>query len=183
MRIIAGIARGRRLYSPPTGTRPTSDRVREALFSSLDGLVGEWTAVHFLDVCAGSGAVGLEALSRGAAQATLVEEDRRCLDVLRRNVSAVGVDADVVMADARTWNPGDRTFDVVYVDPPYAMSDEDLRQILVNLTSGAHLAPRALVVLERAVRSASPWPEEGWEELRRRDYGETSLWYGRREDA
>ena len=183
MRIIAGAARGRRLYSPPAGTRPTSDRVREALFSSLDGLVGEWTAVHFLDVCAGSGAVGLEALSRGAAESTLVEEDRRCLDVLRRNVSAVGVDADVVIEDARTWNPGDRTFDVVYVDPPYAMPDEDLRQILVNLTSGAHLAPGALVVLERAVRSASPWPEEGWEELRRRDYGETSLWYGRREDA
>lgn len=183
MRIIAGRARGRRLHVPPAGTRPTADRVREALFSSLDVLVGDWSEVRFLDVCAGSGAVGLEALSRGAARSTLVEDDRRCSDVLRRNAAAVDARAEIVIADARTWDPGDRTFDIVYVDPPYAMSDEDLRRILVNLTAGAHLAPDALLIVERAARSTTPWPDEGWEELRRRDYGDTSLWYGRHRDV
>ncbi|MGA0091699.1 MAG: RsmD family RNA methyltransferase, partial [Candidatus Nanopelagicales bacterium] len=100
MRIIAGNAGGRRLDAPPPGTRPTTDRVREALFSSLDSAIrlehGGWDGVRVLDLFAGSGAVGLEAMSRGAGSATLVERDRRCAEVLRRNVAAVAPSAHVV---------------------------------------------------------------------------------------
>lgn len=179
MRVIAGSARGRRLSVPPAGTRPTSDRVREALFSSLDSEVGDWSGVRFLDLCAGSGAVGLEALSRGAARATLVEQDRRCADVLRRNAAVVDAAAEIVVADARTWMPDDRSFDIVYVDPPYAVPESDVQAMLENLVEARALTTSSLVVIERSARSGDPWPASGWEVLRRRDYGETSLWYGR----
>lgn len=180
MRVIAGRARGRRLSVPPAGTRPTSDRVREALFSSLDSEVGDWSSVRFLDLCAGSGAVGLEALSRGAAAATLVEQDRRCLEVLRRNVAAVGAGGEVIAADARSWLPGDRRFDVVYIDPPYAVPEEDVHAMLRNLVSADAVSDQALVVIERSSRSGNPWPQTDWEPLRQREYGDTTLWYGRR---
>lgn len=180
MRVIAGRARGRRLSVPPAGTRPTSDRVREALFSSLDSAVGDWSGVRVLDLCAGSGAVGLEALSRGAAAATLVEQDRRCLDVLRRNAAAVDPSAEIIAADARSWLPGERRFDVVYVDPPYAAPDADVHAMLANLIAADAVSSEALVIVERSVRTGDPWPDADWEALRRRDYGETTLWYGRR---
>lgn len=183
MRIIAGHAGGRRLAAPPEGTRPTTDRVREALFSSLDTHVrenyGGWSDVRFLDLFAGSGAVGLEAMSRGAAEATLVERDRRCLEVLRRNVAAVDAGARVVAADATRWHPEGGPYDVVYVDPPYGLSDDDVRRILAALVAHGALAAGALAVVERSVRSQEPWPTSGWEELRKRDYGDTALWYGR----
>jgi 16S rRNA (guanine966-N2)-methyltransferase len=183
VRIISGSAKGRRLSVAPAGTRPTSDRVREALFSSLDSRVNDWSAVRFLDLCAGSGAVGLEALSRGAAAVTLVEHDRRTLDVLRRNAGVVGEGADIVAADARSWSPGPGRFDIVYVDPPYSMSDTDVQAMLEVLTRHSSLEPDAVVIVERSSRSSAPWPQEGWETLRRRDYGDTSLWYGRPMDV
>lgn len=183
MRIIAGHAGGRRLAAPPEGTRPTTDRVREALFSSLDTYVrenyGGWSEIHFLDLFAGSGAVGLEAMSRGAAVATLVERDRRCLEVLRRNVAAVDSGARVVAVDATRWHAEGGPYDVIYVDPPYALADDDVRSVLAALVSHGALADGALVVVERSVRSREPWPDSGWEELRKRDYGDTALWYGR----
>ncbi len=183
MRVIAGHAGGRRLAAPPEGTRPTTDRVREALFSSLDTHVrenyGGWSDIHFLDLFAGSGAVGLEAMSRGAAEATLVERDRRCLEVLRRNVATVDARARVVAADATRWHPEGGPFHVVYVDPPYAVADDDVRGVLTALVVHGALAKGALVVVERSVRSHEPWPGSGWEELRKRDYGDTALWYGR----
>lgn len=183
MRIIAGHARGRRLASPPAGARPTTDRVREALFSSLDVHVrehaGGWGDVRVLDLCAGSGAVGLEALSRGARTATLVERDRRCLEVLRRNVAAVDPRARVVAADAFAWLPEDPPYDLVYIDPPYAVSDDDVRALIATLGGHGALARNGLVVVERSSRSPSPWPDEGWEHVRTREYGDTSLWYGR----
>lgn len=183
MRIIAGHAGGRRLAAPPEGTRPTTDRVREALFSSLDTHVresyGGWSDVRFLDLFAGSGAVGLEAMSRGAAEATLVERDRRCLEVLRRNVTAVDARARVVAADATRWHPEGGPYDVVFVDPPYALPDDDVRVLLAALVVHGAVAEGALAVVERSVRSQEPWPNSGWEELRKRDYGDTALWYGR----
>lgn len=182
MRIIAGHAGGRRLAVPPAGTRPTTDRVREALFSSLDALVreqhGGWSDVAVLDLFAGSGAVGLEAMSRGARAATLVERDRRCLEVLRRNVAAVDPRARVIASDATTWRPEGGPYDVVYVDPPYALADEQVRTLLASLREHGAVLPGALAIVERSARSPEPWPESGWQELRKRDYGDTALWYG-----
>jgi len=180
MRVIGGRAGGRRLSSAPDGTRPTTDRVREALFSSLGSMVGEWSTVRALDLFAGSGAVGLEALSRGARSATFVENDRRCLEVLRRNAAAVDPSATIVAADVLRWVPEDGPYDLAYVDPPYALDESDLHRVLETLALDGVLAPEALVVIERSSRSPEPWPAAGWEGLRRRDYGETSLWYGRR---
>lgn len=183
MRIIAGAAGGRRLAAPPEGTRPTTDRVREALFSSLDSYVGDthggWSGVRVLDLFAGSGAVGLEALSRGAAGATLVERDRRCLAVLRVNAAAIDSRGRVVAADAFAWLPDDPGYDIVYVDPPYAVSDDDVRDVIDRLVRAAAFGPRALIVVERSQRSGSPWPVAGVEHIRERAYGDTRLWYGR----
>lgn len=183
MRIIAGHAGGRRLQVPPQGTRPTTDRVREALFSSLDAHVRDrpdgWSTVRFLDLFAGSGAVGLEALSRGAAAATLVERDRRCLEILRRNVAAVDPRARVVAADALAWDPGDGVFDVIFADPPYDLPDEQVHRLLAALAGSGSIDPEALVIVERARRSGTPWPADGWEHLRKREYGDSALWYGR----
>lgn len=183
MRIIAGRAGGRRLHAPPEGTRPTTDRVREALFSSLDAHVragqGGWDRVRVLDLFAGSGAVGLEALSRGAAAATLVERDRRCLEVLRRNVAAVDPAAHVVAADALAWVPDGDPYNIAYVDPPYALADETVRDLLAMLVKAGTFAEGALVVVERSRRSGEPWPVSGGiVPVRKREYGDTSLWYG-----
>lgn len=182
MRIIAGHAGGRRLAAPPAGTRPTTDRVREALFSSLDAHVrerqGGWGDVAVLDLFAGSGAVGLEAMSRGARAATLVERDRRCLDVLRRNAAAVDSRARVVAADATAWRPEGGPYDLIYVDPPYALADDQVRALLSSLRAHGAVRPGALAIVERSARSPEPWPDSGWEQLRKRDYGDTSLWYG-----
>lgn len=182
MRIIGGTAGGRRLAAPPDGTRPTTDRVREALFSSLDSHVVSdhraWSDVRVLDLFAGSGAVGLEAMSRGARHVTLVERDRRCLSVLRTNVAAVDPRARVVAADAFEWVPGGDSFDIIYVDPPYAVDDDDIRALLSRLARTGAFAMGAVIVVERSQRSASPWPAEGFEPLRDRTYGDTRLWYG-----
>lgn len=182
MRIIAGHAGGRRLAAPPATTRPTTDRVREALFSSLDAYArehwGGWGEVLVLDAFAGSGAVGLEAMSRGACGATLIERDRRCLAVLRANAQAVDPRARIVAADALTWQPEGGPFAFVYVDPPYDVPDDDVRSFLDALTTGGVLAPGALAVVERSTRAEAPWPDAGWEHIRKRDYGDTALWYG-----
>jgi 16S rRNA (guanine966-N2)-methyltransferase len=183
MRIIGGRAGGRRLSVPPSGTRPTTDRVREALFSSLDAQVrsgfGDWGAIRVLDLFAGSGAVGLEAVSRGAVHATLVERDRRCLDVLRSNVAAIDPHATVVAADAFTWAPTGGPYGVVYLDPPYAVPDEDVRDLLDRLHLSGALEDQALVVVERARTASSPWPDQRFAAVHERDYGDTRLWYGR----
>jgi len=169
---------------PGPGTRPTSDRAREGLFSSLQSLTGRELGVedaHVLDLYAGSGALGLEALSRGAATATLVEEDPSALRALRGNVDAVGLPGAVVVDDrverflARAAQP---RYDVVLVDPPY---DDDVVPALEALLPW--LADAAVVAVERRTpRRGEPglaWPE-GYEALRDRRYGQVSLWYGSR---
>jgi 16S rRNA (guanine966-N2)-methyltransferase len=181
-RIIGGVAGGRRLRTPSgDNTRPTSDRVREALFSSLDAALGAIAGLRFLDLYAGSGAVGLEARSRGAGVVTLVEQDRRTADLIRSNVASLGFDRVeiVVSSVARALTQPPRApYDIVYVDPPYALATDTVVTDLASLHVHGWLAEDALVVVERSARSEPlTWPE-GFMGERSRRYGETALWYG-----
>jgi 16S rRNA (guanine966-N2)-methyltransferase len=181
-RIIGGEAGGRRLRTPSgAGTRPTSDRVREALFSAVDSALGSLHGLRFLDLYAGSGAVGLEARSRGAGVVTLVEQDRRTAAVIRDNVAALGLrGVEVVVSSvARVVERPSRTpYDVVFLDPPYAVPGDEVDAVLRALAGGDWLTPDALVVVERPSRGgAVTWPE-GLSAGRQRKYGETTLWYG-----
>lgn len=181
-RIVAGTAGGRRLEVPPQGTRPTSDRVREAVFSSLAARL-DLRGAHVLDLYAGSGALGLEALSRGAAHVRFVESDRRTAAVLRRNVEMLGLDSTAVRVSIAAVSvvlrddPG-QTYDVVFADPPYALDEAALTGVLGALASGGWLAPGALLVVERSARSGSPsWPD-GVVAITTRRYGDTAVHYG-----
>ncbi|MFF9345685.1 16S rRNA (guanine(966)-N(2))-methyltransferase RsmD [Streptomyces sp. NPDC014734] len=183
-RVIAGSAGGRRLAVPPgTGTRPTSDRAREGLFSTWESLLGSLDGIRIADLYAGSGAVGLEALSRGAAHALLVETDPRAARVVRDNVRTLGLPgAEVRTGRAEQIASGPapaHPYDVVFLDPPYAVTDGDLGEILITLRAQGWLTADALVTVERSTRGgAFDWPE-GFEPLRSRRYGEGTLWYGR----
>jgi 16S rRNA (guanine966-N2)-methyltransferase len=183
-RIIGGHAGGRRLQTPKGDlTRPTADRVREALFSSLESTLGSLSGLRFLDLYAGSGAVGLEAWSRGAAAVTLVERERRTAATVRANIEALGCRAArVVTSPVSTVLAGavvDAPYDVVFADPPYATSQERVAGDLRALVDGGWLVPGAVVVVERPTRSGPPaWPG-GLVPGRGRTYGETSLWSAR----
>ncbi|MPQ97294.1 16S rRNA (guanine(966)-N(2))-methyltransferase RsmD [Modestobacter sp. I12A-02628] len=180
-RIIAGVAGGRRLKVPPAGVRPTGDRAREALFNSLGSLL-EIDGARVLDLYAGSGALGLEALSRGAAEVVLVESGPSVLPVLRANVAAVGLPGARVVAGSVpavvAAGPA-APVDLVLADPPYALATDELQDVLRALVYGAWLAPDAVVVVERSSRERDwtwPTPLVG---LRERRYGEAVLRYGR----
>jgi 16S rRNA (guanine966-N2)-methyltransferase len=182
-RIVAGTAKGRRLVVPQRGTRPTSDRAREAMFSSLAGLV-DLEGIRVLDLFAGTGAVGLEALSRGAAAVCFVESDRAVCEILRRNVEAVGLPgAEIHQRPAAAYLLGagaDEPFDLVFADPPYAFGDAPLGVLLTTLAAPRWLADSAIVVVERSARGGEPqWPES-IETIKQKRYGEGVLWYGRR---
>lgn len=184
-RIIGGSARGRRIAAPPgDGTRPTADRVREALFSSVLAGSGSVDGWRVLDLYAGSGAVGLEALSRGAAQATFVEAARGVAMTIRANSAAAGlapveVIAMRVMSFLRGGPSGSAPYDLVFADPPYDLPEEEWSTVLEALVQPGWLAPDALVILERATRRGAPtWPS-GLVEDRSRRYGEGTLWYAR----
>jgi 16S rRNA (guanine966-N2)-methyltransferase len=180
-RIIAGAARGARLEVPGAGTRPTSDRVRESLFGALEAL-SAITGARVLDLYAGSGALGLEALSKGAVSADLVERGRQAAAVTRRNAAVVakagGVSAARVhegTVDAflqRSAGP----FDLVFTDPPYDLDDATMTADLVALAP--LLSPDAVVVVERARRSTPPdFGAAGLELFREKSYGDTTLWW------
>ena len=174
-RIVAGIAGGRKLKVPPRGTRPTSERVREAVFSALQARLDlDGTAV--LDLYAGSGALGLEALSRGAASVLLVESDARAAAVARENVATVGVPgASVRCAPVAAVLAGAAETEYDLADPPYAVTELAVHQMLTALVSGGWLAPDAVVVLERSARSPETvWPE-GLTPAKVKKYGETRI--------
>lgn len=181
-RIIGGSAGGRRINAPRgSSTRPTSDRVREALFSAVESWCGSLHGLRFLDLYAGSGAVGLEAWSRGAGVVTLVEQDRRTAALIAANAGSLGfAKANVVAASVTTTlrRSPSAPYDVVFLDPPYPLADSAVADDLEALTGGGWLVPGALVVVERSVRSSEPrWPK-GFTDTRERRYGETVLWYG-----
>jgi 16S rRNA (guanine966-N2)-methyltransferase len=184
-RVIAGEAGGRRLAVPDgRDTRPTSDRAREGLFSTIASMLGSLAGARVLDLYAGSGAVGLEALSRGAGHVLLVEHGARATRVIRENIEAIGLPGAVLAADrvervlARGPAHGGSRYDVVFADPPYALADTAVSQVLSLLTGQGWLAPGALVVVERATRSGPlNWPD-GFVPDRSRRYGEATFWYG-----
>jgi 16S rRNA (guanine966-N2)-methyltransferase len=182
MRIVAGLAKGRRLATPADSTRPTSDRTREALFNSLATQL-ELHGARVLDLYAGTGAVGLEALSRGAAEAVLVESNRAALAVLRRNAETVGLPATTIVGrsvESYLKDAPEQPFDLVFADPPYDLGDDELADALTALAEPGRLAPKSWVVVERGARSGPPrWPAGLITPDRERRYGDGVLWYGR----
>jgi 16S rRNA (guanine966-N2)-methyltransferase len=174
MRVVAGTARGRKLEAPPgRDVRPTGDRVREAVFNAL-GSLGAVDGARVLDLFAGTGALGIEALSRGAVSATFVERDRAAVATVRANLAALGLDGEVVQADALQWLERDppsfdpAAFDLALLDPPYAFDGWD--DLLARI-------PAHLVVIE-SDRSIAPG--EAWDVLREKRYGDTVVTIARR---
>ena len=182
-RIIGGTAGGRRLQTPRgVATRPTSDRVREALFSAIEAWCGSLSGLRFLDLYAGSGAVGLEAWSRGAGVVTLVEQDRRTASLIADNARELDFTrAHVVTAAVSTAlsTVPSAPYDVAFLDPPYPLATERVVADLAAMVAHHWLVPGALVVVERSSRGEPlTWPA-GLVGGRERRYGETLLWYGR----
>ena len=183
-RVIAGEAGGRRLAVPDgRDTRPTSDRAREGLFATVASIVGPLAGTRVLDLYAGSGAVGLEALSRGAEHVLLVESGARATAVIRQNIEALGLPGATLIPDRvdrvlAHSPPGDERYDVAFADPPYAMADAEISRVLSLLADEGWLARDALVIVERATRSGPVrWPD-GFVPDRARKYGEATFWYG-----
>lgn len=178
-RIIAGAAGGTVLRASHSGTRPTSDRVREALFSALESAF-EFEGARVLDLYAGSGALGFEALSRGAESVTLVERNRAVCRIAQRNAAAVraaiGEDATVAVVESavRSWLGQARgEYDLVFLDPPYDLANADCEADLALLEP--QLSKGALVVVERSARSGDLVLPQRLRLWRRRDYGDTAL--------
>jgi 16S rRNA (guanine966-N2)-methyltransferase len=180
LRVIAGSARGRKLVTPPGDeVRPTKGLVREAMFSALDAR-GALVDASVLDLYAGSGALGIEALSRGSAKAVLVERNRAALEAIATNVAVLGLDrrAAVVASDVSRFVHGapvrDAPFDLVFVDPPYDSDDHETTALLDALGAPGWLAPDAIVAVERPARhpvAVPPGWRTGWE----REFGDTLL--------
>jgi 16S rRNA (guanine966-N2)-methyltransferase len=173
MRIIAGAAKGRKLKAPGTaGTRPATDRVREAVFSSLGSVV---EGARVADLYAGSGSFGLEALSRGADSAVFVERGRQAATALRANVGAVGLGGEVVVSDVRRWleTAAAGGLDLAFIDPPWDMPTPHLDGDLALLDR--LLSPGATVVLSRRRSDADPSPPETWRSAAEKRYGDTKI--------
>jgi 16S rRNA (guanine966-N2)-methyltransferase len=184
-RIIAGFAGSRELAVPKAGTRPTSDRVREAVFSALEARDAIADA-RVLDLFAGSGALGLESLSRGAASVVLVEKHPKAAEIARKNaelVRSVGkLDAAAVQVVANTVShfldglpASSPTFDLVFIDPPYDLPDDEIDAVLEVLAS--HLSDGADVIVERSTRTGDPTPPAGMTLDKSKAYGETTIHY------
>ncbi|GAB2998045.1 16S rRNA (guanine(966)-N(2))-methyltransferase RsmD [Mycobacterium bourgelatii] len=176
-RIIGGAAGGRRIAVPPRGTRPTTDRVRESLFNILGARL-DLTGLAVLDLYAGSGALGLEALSRGASSALFVESDPRAVAVIGRNIDAVGlpgatVRRGTVAAVLASGTSG--PVDLVLADPPYDVAPAEIEAVLVALDAHGWVHGGTVAVFERSAGGASlTWPE-GWSVWPARVYGDTRL--------
>ncbi|HOA89352.1 MAG TPA: RsmD family RNA methyltransferase [Propioniciclava tarda] len=191
-RIVAGRRGGQRLVMPPHDrTRPTSDRVRESAFNLIAAWAGtagepadtQLDRFSFLDLFAGSGAVALEAASRGAGPVVAVEKDAPTASVARRNVSTLGLAVDVVVSsvDAYLAERARRPFDIVWLDPPYALDSDAVARVGARIVEGGWLAGDGLIVTERSARDvAPPWPtvlRNTWS----RRYGETTLYFATQE--
>ena len=177
LRVVAGSVGGRRLVAPKSGTRPTADRVKEALFASLGA--DRVTGASVLDLYAGSGALGIEALSRGAASAVFVDRDRHAETAIRDNLATTGFEANATVSRAPVRKFLERTrreqaFDLVFLDPPYDIDAREFALTLRALAEPGALAPGATVVIESSRRSPPGLPE-GWSVGWERAYGDTLL--------
>jgi 16S rRNA (guanine966-N2)-methyltransferase len=183
-RVVAGSLGGRRIAVPPGGTRPTAERVREAMFSAIQSRL-ELAGARVLDCYAGSGALGIEALSRGAQYALFVESGRRTAAVLDRNLHLLGLapgraQVRISAVEALARDRPDQPYDLLLADPPYALTHTQVSRVLADLAGNGWIAPGGLLVVERPARSAAAltWPQ-GVDEITTRRYGDTAVCYGR----
>ncbi len=186
MRVISGRFKGVALTTPKQGTRPTTDRTKEAIFSHLDSW-GVLDDARVLDLFAGTGALGIEALSRGARELTAVEASRpaaaligKTVAQLKRNRSwAPDMRAQVLVRKAEMLAGGtaNAPYDVVFIDPPYAFETEDCNRLLTDLAAHGWVDERSVIMLERSARSSDPAAPSGWEITQSKTYGETAVFY------
>jgi len=185
MRIIAGRAKGRNIDAVASATRPTSDRAREALFSTLASEFGDFEGLHVLDLYAGTGAIALEALSRGASVVHAVEKDEPAAQAIEKNYENIKSAQCPGMFHLYTMgvnrflqDKAQLQYHFVFVDPPYDLDDLDVIETLIQLVSGGFLHPQALIAVERnsRVREIS-WPD-GLEQVREKNYGQATIFYG-----
>jgi 16S rRNA (guanine966-N2)-methyltransferase len=181
MRVIAGVAKGHRLKAPSMGTRPMTDQMKESVFSAL----GEVSSLRVLDLYAGSGALGLEALSRGAVHAIFVENVRDAILKLEQNIEATGLEdrADVIWAEVRATlsRPADERMDLIFLDPPYNMGLDSVRHDLESIVMGGWLSDEGRVVVHRPLKERS-LDAFGLEVMWERDYGQAHLYIFRHEE-
>jgi 16S rRNA (guanine966-N2)-methyltransferase len=187
MRIVGGVWGGRHIEAPRgRDTRPTADRVREAVFSAIASRIGPLEGCAVADLYAGSGALGLEALSRGAVHVTFVDRDRKAADTIRANLASLGADPAsfaIVLADARRAGTAPLVggpVSLLFADPPYRIDAAEVRHILEGMADSGALRPGALVVYEHAHGAAVEWPAGFAGEPERR-YGDTGVSFGRYE--
>lgn len=182
-RIVAGAVGGRTLKVPQKGTRPTTEKVREALFNALDAAGGLHRA-RVLDLYAGSGALGLEAMSRGADEVVFVESDRSAADVLKQNIRSLGfAGTEIRRATVRSVLDGgtDTPFDLVVADPPFALDAAELDAALAALPVGGWTAPGSAVIVERPVQVAAPHWRAPLLATRSKQYGQATLYWAAHE--
>ena len=187
MRVISGRFKGVALTTPKVGTRPTTDRTKEAIFSHLDSW-GVLDDARVLDLFAGTGALGIEALSRGARELVAVESSAPAAALIAQTLTALkhnrswelGMSARVIKARAEKYAAcasAVAPFDVIFIDPPYAFETNDCNQLLADLASRELTSSNTVIMLERSTRSEEPTAPENWEITDRRDYGETAVYY------
>ena len=189
MRIIAGVGKGRKLFSPPSITRPTSDRAREGLFSSLISTFGTLDGLHFLDLFAGSGAVGVEALSRGAGLVESIESNSESAQVCEKNFELLLNQPNLGKFKVHQTTTfeyinhlANKQFDIIFLDPPYDVTNIEIEKILKKILSNNLLGKFGVIAIERDAKGAAfTWPN-GLQEVKVRSYGQGAIHYGSHAD-
>mgnify|MGYP003338603886 FL=1 len=180
----SGVGKGRNLFSPKSATRPTSDRAKEALFSTLESEFGSLNDLYLLDLFCGSGAIGVEALSRGAAVVHAVDKEEDATQIARQNFAllegypGIGSASVFTMAAHRYLESlSNITFDIIFIDPPYETKNENVEKILGEIAARQLMKSGGIVAVERETRqSPFTWPM-GFEPLKEREYGIATIYY------